>query len=293
MIFIDVMGGAGNQLFQFSRLFSISQIKGEDFNSYAFFINKRLRKKSSNTRRDYNLDIILDRHQTVNRFFSLFIVQTVIKLSKGAKKLSGKFEHNDRVYALGHAAFYRRIDPASAQALKRSKNIYLDGYFQNSKFLFPVQDEIRAYILERLENELRKFRGLQQFSTVNTAIIHIRRGDYLGLGKALDGEYFLCAMQYFRKNLGVRRFLVFSDDEVWCNEFVKDIQDVQLVETRNLHPIVIIALMSKFPNKILSNSTFSWWAHFMGGKDQILVIPRSWSDDFPELEFDAVEIISI
>jgi hypothetical protein len=293
MIFIDVMGGAGNQLFQFSRLFSISLLKGEEFNSYAFFINKRLRKKSSNTRRDYNLELILDRDQTVKRSFSLFIVQTVIKLSKGAKKLSGRFEHNDGVYTLGLAGFFRRIDLASTQALEKSKNIYLDGYFQNSKFLFPIQDEIRSYILKRLEHELRRFKVYEQFSTVDTAVIHIRRGDYLGLGKALDGEYFLCAMEHFRKNCGVRRFLAFSDDEAWCNGFLNGIQDVQLVETRNLHPIVIIAFMSKFPNKILSNSTFSWWSHFLGGKDQILVVPRSWSNDFPELEFNAIKIISI
>ena len=116
-----------------------------------------------------------------------------------------------------------------------------------------------------MESAQKKLLSLRVESE-SCAAIQVRRGDFLHTSKksphyGLPLCYFYSAMEEMNARRGVRTFYVFSDDlDGLKAEFRPDFEVVYVDKTVSTSAGMDLCLMSAFPNLIMSNSSFGWWA---------------------------------
>jgi hypothetical protein len=104
--------------------------------------------------------------------------------------------------------------------------------------------------------------------------IHVRRTDFVRspLLAELTPEYYRRAMAEMSARIPGVGFAVFSDDPEYALQhfpraFVYDVGE----------PATDLLEMASYSHHIIANSTFSWWAQFLGRRQgQVVVSPRAW-----------------
>ena len=131
-----------------------------------------------------------------------------------------------------------------------------DRYFKH------IEDEIRKDFT--FNAPIREWCAAKLQSSVQTKCfsIHVRRVDFVPLGlKILTPNYYKKAIQEFDASWAG---LVFSDDPQWCmqQELFQDDRFIVLDIPDAVHSM---CLMSMRDAHIIANSSFSWWAAWLGG----------------------------
>jgi galactoside 2-L-fucosyltransferase 1/2 len=103
--------------------------------------------------------------------------------------------------------------------------------------------------------------------------IHIRRGDFRGIGYASDEDYIRRAMVYFQRRYYYQRvrFIVGSDDKSYCDElFVrqKRLKKAFILPYRFSASEDLIAL-SLCHHSIVTGGTYSFWVAYLAGGEVI------------------------
>ena len=123
---------------------------------------------------------------------------------------------------------------------------------------------------------------------IDKVALHIRRGDYLKVNQfhtnLWDTDYYREAIIHFPND----RFLVFCkdnqneaqdlDDKEWCKNNIPFLGiDFELyehtTETEDLNT------MAGCKGIIMANSSFSWWAAYLGDPNKKVVCPKNWFCD--------------
>ena len=156
----------------------------------------------------------------------------------------------------------------------------LNGYFQSSKYFYDISGHIREFFDP---HPVIKSVTAAKYSSLiqeNTVVVHVRRGDYVqGVNKSVHGIltplYYRAAMARFRELLGSDcKFLLFSDDINYCRETYKEDAGVLCVDEPN--EAVTLHFMSRFKHFIIANSSFSWWAAYLGLQGGTVIAPDPW-----------------
>jgi hypothetical protein len=164
-----------------------------------------------------------------------------------------------------------------------SKNYKLvEGYFQsyiypNSLKNHPIQSLIQP---DLVPSEKFNLKNLEQ-----VIAIHIRRGDYKNPENYYFGQlsekYYYSAISILTNKKVFRKIIVFSDEisKVKC-EFV-GLQDfglevVWVDESFKLTTCEEFMLFSRAGGKVIGNSTFSWWAAYLGPPGSLVTYPTKW-----------------
>jgi hypothetical protein len=156
--------------------------------------------------------------------------------------------------------------------LDRSINWNLKGYFQSPKY-FENNKELIAKIFD-----------FGYRIPTNSTSIHIRRGDYVSLSHIhIDlskTNYYQKALELFPKD---EYFEVYSDDLDYAEQFLssiikksgRDFYRFMLMTTSNDYDALYN--MSNCMNHIIANSSFSWWAAYLGiNPDRRVIAPSRW-----------------
>ena len=98
----------------------------------------------------------------------------------------------------------------------------------------------------------------------------------------LTTNYYRSAINYFNEKYTGVKFWLFSDDIEGAQVFLKDIVHFdRIVNAPTNVPLgENMQLMSNFKGIIIANSTFSWWAAYLGhmsGKTLDVVLPSRFS----------------
>lgn len=150
------------------------------------------------------------------------------------------------------------------------------GFFQSEKYFLNVEQEIRRNFTfkdEILQPCEEMIDGLGVDEVVG---LHIRRQDYLTNPNhcALDMSYYKKALKQFEYDVPV---IVFSDDPAWCHE--QDLfQDDRFMISENESGYIDQCLMSMCSDFIIANSSFSWWAAWLGNRGKVIA-PKKWFPD--------------
>lgn len=159
----------------------------------------------------------------------------------------------------------------------------VDGYFQTHLYFRGFEPLIRSGLstsglgLEQGHEDLAA--ALRETSSV---AVHVRRTDYLNNRNLhLTGlDYYRRAMDTIRAEVASARFFVFSDDPEWCSQnLVAD--DIRvLTHSDPFQPLTDLHLMSLASHHIIANSSYSWWAAWLGEKPgQKVIMPDRWFKD--------------
>lgn len=258
-ISVELQGGLGNQLFGWAAGFALS---------------KKLK-----------LDLTLNTSNLIARRYELdaFTLSEKIKLSKVKESRIRRMNPTDTSFEEKSFQYDKRFEDIS-----RPKR--LRGYFQSWKYFDDHESDIRALL--NLRQESNDLRLLSEITTTYQVLgVHIRRGDYVGLENyhgLTSSTYFKNAVQTIRNLSGFEKIMVFSDDIVVARDVFPEGDYYISSQDLDSSPETLI-LMSRCQSFIGSNSSFSWWAGYIGSNHSgICIFPRPW---FTETSMDSRDLL--
>lgn len=165
---------------------------------------------------------------------------------------------------------------------KQEMNIYLDGYFQYERYFKKHEDVIRDdfKLIAKISRNGETWKSLINNSTCPVSLV-TRRGDYL-----LDTDYFgVCSSGYYNyciseivKKYEDCQFFVFADDINWAKDNLKFLGKHYYVNDVISSPEKIM-LISCCKHHILANSTFAWWGGWLSKYEyKEVYVPSPWFD---------------
>lgn len=147
------------------------------------------------------------------------------------------------------------------------------GYWQSEKYFKESENIIRKdldFSEEIYYNITGKYPWIASEDTVS---MHIRRTDYL----TTNGNHPVQPVSYYEQALdiiGKKKIVVFSDDIQWCKDTLP-FEDMVFAEGND--EIIDLYLMSMCNDHIIANSSFSWWGAWLNpNKNKKVVAPKKW-----------------
>lgn len=167
---------------------------------------------------------------------------------------------------------------------KMNGDAYLDGYWQSEKYFIDIAEIIRKEFTVKegpggLNQEM-----LRIIRDTHSVSLHIRRGDYVSDKKTMEThgvlgtDYCTRALDLIKEKITEPYIFVFSDDIHWAKENLAT--DVPLYFIDHNGPeknYEDLRLMSNCQHNIIANSSFSWWAAWLNANpEKIVISPQKW-----------------
>lgn len=164
------------------------------------------------------------------------------------------------------------------------QDVYLIGSWQSYKYI----DSISAQLMFDFRLRDRSEAILAAWSNISKSTcpvsMHIRRGDYANKASGfsiLSLDYYKSALEYLRSKLATFDVFVFTDDPEWAKQNLKDLiapNSMTVVSNPELKDFEELTLMSMCRHQIIANSSFSWWAAWLNDDfEKIVTAPRRWN----------------
>ena len=267
MIIIRIMGGLGNQMFQ-----------------YAMYL--KLKKMGKNVKTDtttfYELD--LHRKYELNKFPNIKIDEASEEEKQYYLEMAKRWHHRVVGKLMPSKKKMRIFENLKySEDIFRVKDAYVQGLWQSERYFEDISDEVRQnFIFPEIVDEENK-KCLQNITGINSVSVHIRRGDYLDnmnqriYGNICTPVYYTKALEYFKKKYKNVVFFVFSDDAQWARKNLKAERAVYIDHNKGDKAIFDMLLMSKCRHNIIANSSFSWWGAWLNShEDKEVIAPTKW-----------------
>ena len=156
---------------------------------------------------------------------------------------------------------------------------YIKGLWHWPAYFTDIEETLRREI--QLKDTSALPREYVRLIRGNESVcVHIRRGDYLNYTyyDVCGADYFNEGIRYIRSLRPEAVFIIFSDDIEWAKQNITG-DGIYYVDEGN-PDYVDFSLMSMCSHFIISNSTFSWWAAFLGNAPgKIVICPDKWYSD--------------
>lgn len=170
-------------------------------------------------------------------------------------------------------------------ALSIKSPVYLKGYFQSYKYLLRSEKFIKdifSFPLEKLDDLDKKL--LLTIKSSTNISDHIRRGDYISdkLTQQFHGncglDYYMDAISLLSSRTKDFTLIFFSDDTKWVKDHFDNLiyPKIFIDNNKNENSWKDMFLMSSCNHNIIANSSFSWWAAWLNGNvDKIVIAPKN------------------
>jgi hypothetical protein len=246
MIIVDLVGGLGNQLFQYAAGLNISL----KYNSSLYI----------------GLDS-MDGYQVWPNSMAAITKSNYIR------------KYRDLLVVDETAFSYNPIIPPTNQ------DFVLKGYFQSPKYFEECADDVINLFRSRLRLHRHPALNYDCVEKSNSLFIHLRRGDYLnesaiefhGIVEIDDVVEMVCQLDNEHK---YDQIYGFSDDPHILSIVNDKLSfNKKFIDTTNLRltNLQALSLMLSIKDCIIANSTYSWWGAFLGVHTQKNVYrPKSW-----------------
>jgi len=261
MIIIKLMGGLGNQLFQYAFGRSISL----DLNHELFF-------ELSHFDTDYAKS---KKHDFYS--LSLFNINENIGTvqSNDFEKKYSKIKHynEDSFNEITGFPSLRNINKIQFPA-------YFNGHWQSEKYFFHNEKIIRKELQFKYPFKGKNKEIAKDIIDNNSVAMHIRRGDYKNIS-----HYGLCEKDYYKKSVTLieeqiknPKFYIFSDDPQWVKENIQlSYPSYNVTHNGVENGYEDLHLMSLCKHFIIANSSFSWWGAWLSNNtEKIITTPKPW-----------------
>lgn len=160
------------------------------------------------------------------------------------------------------------------------------GYWQYLPYFEKILPQLRAEFILKEEYYTPEYYAQLNLiqNAYNPIAIHVRRGDYLlqkGWG-ALKLHYYMNAVS---QHIG--DVFIFSDDIPWCKSVFKPQYFTHKLNFVSVSDILDFDLMQKCKHQVISNSTYSYWAAMLNKNKGTIYCPAHWlGDTEPDLAGD-------
>lgn len=276
MIIVKLIGGLGNQMFQYALGRTLSLQKNEElFFDYSFFS-----EVGNHTPREYELGIFNLTVPIASRKLLHSFDSSRLSLAKNMvfEKFFG-MKVKRRLYEKSHAFQSDIFDVVG--------HLHLVGYWQTEKYFLQIENEIRKDFEFVRNAESRNAEILSELSGNIGVSVHIRRGDYV-TNMSANNFHGLCSLEYYSAGIEYvlnrvpnATFYVFSDDIEWARLNLKIPAPTVFVDhNHGVSSWEDMRLMSRCKHHIIANSSFSWWGAWLNpSTEKIVIAPSKWFAD--------------
>lgn len=279
MIIARLIGGLGNQMFQYAvgrRAACVNNtILKLDITGYE--------EQEEMTPREYQLNIF-----NIQENFAS--PEEITKLKTSFKNINIKYFRKIYRYIFLRQRRSRvrekqfNFDP---NILKVPDNVYLEGFWASEKYFQDIEYIIRQEFTFKKKPDGINKKIVKQIEESQSISIHIRRGDYVFDKKTSDYhgacgfDYYSMAAETVVKKITNPHFFIFSDDPEWVKEkFHLKYQNTIIDNNILQKDYEDLRLMSLCEHNIIANSSFSWWGAWLNrNSDKIVITPKKWFAD--------------
>ncbi len=267
MITVELMGGLGNQMFQYAFGLRLAAERNTDLTANGFLLNNRLLAVVRQyTYRQFELSIF---GIPAPRTAPADLILAMLPFS-GAVLLR---EPTDGVDALV-------LPPLSTERVVCVGYWQSEGYFNSAEGAVREQFRFRQPVSGFTQRMAEAIAG-----TPDAVFVHVRRGDYVTNANANQHhgvcgiDYYQQAVVHIRERISNPHFYVFSDDLAWVKQELGPLLNpaTYVDGNRGSDSWQDMFLMRQCRHAIIANSSFSWWGAWLNDHpDRIVVAPRQW-----------------
>lgn len=279
MIIVKLMGGLGNQLFQYAagRALSLklNQPLKLDISMYEGPDQGGVTKRVYELHR-YNIEAEIatpaETAGLINKKPSI-LKRAIAKYISKTKLAPHEFHFfKEKSFA---------FDPEFA---KINQSVYLEGHWQSEKFFAAYAARIAAEFTLKETPTGENAKLLAKIKNCDSVALHIRRGDYannpevMRTHNLLPLSYYQNAIAILEKSVENPMFYIFSDDPSWAAENLKINHPVICITNNDSdHGYEDLRLMAACQHNIIANSSFSWWGAYLNSNPAKQVYaPAKW-----------------
>lgn len=272
MIIINLMGGMGNQMFQYAFGKNLSMMTGKKLYidlytlEYGQFGSDDVRNQYKNNPenfaglgkgmryRNYDLNLF----NIEESFIDKKDIKNVVKITEFGN-------YDDNVFN---------------KVRSYNTNIYLSGFWQNINYFRNIENIIKKEFT--LKNEISERTKIlkDEILSRNSVLINIRRDDYLNTSHhgVMGVDYVNKAKNIIESKVNDPYYYIFSDDIKWCEENLKF--DNSMIVDHSYKGDRFgeyLELMKNCKHFIIPNSSFAWWAAWLSeSENKIIIHPNKW-----------------
>lgn len=287
MKIVNIFGGLGNQMFQYALILALEKRYGENVLADIHYMN------------DY------DRHHGIE-LEKIFPVKLKLATKDDIKKLSfyastyKMHKYLKWLHIRKPSTIVEILSKPYHADVFTDKSCYYDGYWQDSRYYIDIKEELAECFTFKNPLNPNNQETLNHICSCNSIGIHIRRGDYLKKARyrgICDVEYYTKAIKLVKEQISNPHFYFFSNDIEWCKDNLMSLMadsEYSIVDwNKGEDSYIDMQLMSNCQSLIIANSSFSWWAAYLGYKKDLVIAPKTWFNTTPPLSIQMEEWVLV
>lgn len=281
----QIMGGLGNQMFQYAmgrslafRLdatlildtswFSSDQLAGSTFRKYQLHIFPKIQGCIDATHKNKTHSYLPTCQNLLHNFYNR-VVRKFYQLCNKNTRFICESQVPDK------ASFYTIKEKCTLSGYWQNEYFFEDiDFLLQKEFSFPPLPESALEIAQKIRE------------SIHSVSVHVRRGDYASdtITNAFHGVcspvYYAKSLEYIRAHYGLVPLFIFSDEPEWVKgnfeTYGHPSTIIDLHTEENAH--YDMHLMTLCTHHIIANSSFSWWGAWLGEQKgmSITCAPISW-----------------
>lgn len=278
-VVVQVAAGLGNQLFQYAMGRHLALANG---------VPLVLDHLSGFPRDRYRRAFVLDRFDVQCRYVPAS-ASYATPLGRVRRRLH---RWRDRGRGLAERRYVqetdsRRVEPGLVGLVVHGRT-YFEGYWQHEEYFRDSADQIRSDLRVIGEHDAMNVALAARINAVDAVCLHVRRLHGVPNTPAaaplaenarlhVDLDYYTRAMARVAEAVRAPRFFVFSDYPDWARAHLRSPLPMEFVTHNGPDKDVEdFWLMTQCRHFVIANSTFSWWAAWLGSApDKHVIAPAA------------------
>jgi hypothetical protein len=270
LVTVDLIGGLGNQLFQYAIARAIAHARGGNVALNLEWFDAV--RSASVTTRHYALAPFLLPVALVRPWYANS--RALLYFNKALKRIGVR------------RSYFRETDFFSFDptALSAEPPIHLSGYWQSWKYFEGISDLLKRELGTPRNLSAASTEMLQRIKSCDAICVHVRRGDYVS-NAAASNLHGTCGLDYYRSAMSVISAplknpyaFVFTDDPGWVREnFVSAVPFTVVDINAHEQAHQDLWLMAACSHFVIANSSLSWWGAWLStAQEKTVICPRKW-----------------
>lgn len=282
MKIVNIIGGLGNQMFQYAFATALQQHHPleEVYIDIQHFKYLFIRKyKTANLHNGYELEKLFPNVKLkvagIRQLIGVTFYIPNFFISRVVRKILPK-RRTEYVAPIDESQTFR------PELLNLPGNIYYEGYWQAANYYSDCKSLLCEIFSHPTPNEYNN-RMLHLIKSTPSVGIHIRRGEYLLLPRyagICEAGYYKKAIETIMSDNKEHHFYIFSNDIDWCRKNIQPLTgDAPLTfvtGNKGVDSYWDMFLMTYCKELIIANSSFSWWGAFLNQKAKRIIAPYPW-----------------
>ena len=278
-IYLSIMGGIGDQIFQLSFAnYLKKRINCEAYLDISYYDTKlnynkfKFRLKNLAIKNNFKLT---DNISKINyKYLSYLRIFNILKLDiiiPSIYQLFFKIKIKNFIYE-----YWKE-----KRSFKVDKNSYYFGYWHDLKYIKPLIKNIHKHLINPNNNKIKIKKFIKNKINNKTVCVHIRGGDFekLSSHNLLDQRYYDAAINFYQKKLNNPNFHIFTNDIKFSKKILskynKD-NKFKYIKGLDFSDIEEFCLFTKYKYSIIANSTFSLISTYLSSTRNISLAPKIW-----------------